>query len=753
MNISNEKSERKIYYKNSSNSCYFAKFIKKKKIARDIFEINLMLELPFTFVPGQYIWLEIIEMKHADPKGNRRPFSISSIPNEKGEITLIINKSDSGFKKSLFNLQRGEEVKIYGPAGISFLLPEDKKVPLVLIGAGVGISSFLCLMRHILQNHLETPFTVFSVNNSKESALYLEEIANLEVVPFCKGFVLLRKLIWKDFEKIPNLQQALFYIAGPADFVTFVSELLKVNGIFEHQMRFEAEYPINNSTKIMHGLFNDMAQNSQTDNSVFVRQNVLLSGISHSSNHIIITDKDGKIIFANAAAEKMTGYRFSEMFNQTPRLWGGLMSKQFYADLWKNNKEGLTTNAEIINRRKDGTIYEVMSHISPIKDVEERVIGFIATEEDITQIKLSESIARKKEKQFLQLTERISEVFLIRELKPLEKILYVSPAFEMIWGVTRKALYKDNKLWNNFVHKDDRKRINEVINRLNNGIEKYDIEYRLQMQDGTIKWIHEQGELISEEAGEKIKVVGVARDITKEKEVDKVKTEFVSLASHQLRTPLTAIVWNLEMLMGSGSENLTAEQQSKLQTIYHCTKHLTELVNDLLNVSRLETGKLKITAELLSFEKFVESVIAEIDTMTENKKCEIIFSKPETEMEKLLIDKELMREVIVNLISNAIKYSNKTTCQIKLKLEKINDEVEFSVRDNGIGIPKEEQSKIFERFFRAENAIKVHGVGSGLGLYLVKMIVEKSGGKIWFESEIGKGTIFYVRMPGTGMRA
>lgn len=251
------------------------------------------------------------------------------------------------------------------------------------------------------------------------------------------------------------------------------------------------------------------------------------------------------------------------------------------------------------------------------------------------------------------------------------------------------------------------------------------------------------------------KIVGtivVFRDITIEKEIDRMKTEFVSLASHQLRTPLTSINWFIEMLINQDAGKLNEQQMGYLKEIYKGSKRMVNLVNDLLNVSRLETGRLKIEPKSTDLVGFIEDAIKEMKPLAKLKKCKIEFKKPKKKISKLPIDKTLLNQVVHNMLTNAVKYSRTKSCSVKVELiSKDAKNYQLSVTDSGIGIPKSEQPRIFEKFFRADDAVQTAAEGSGLGLYVAKMIMDSSGGKIWFESKKGKGTTFYITIPKKGM--
>ncbi|OGF27221.1 hypothetical protein A2331_03560 [Candidatus Falkowbacteria bacterium RIFOXYB2_FULL_34_18] len=252
------------------------------------------------------------------------------------------------------------------------------------------------------------------------------------------------------------------------------------------------------------------------------------------------------------------------------------------------------------------------------------------------------------------------------------------------------------------------------------------------------------------------KIVGgaiILHDITHLKEIDKMKTEFVSVASHQLRTPLTAIKLFTEMLINGDVGELQDRQKQYLGDIYESTTRMVRLVNDLLSLSRLESGRLRVEPVDTNMISFIQSIIEEIVPLASSKNIKIVFEKIVDELPSVAIDPTLMRQVINNLITNAVRYSlGRKEGLVNVNIKKKEKNIEISIKDNGIGIPKEVQSRIFEKFFRADNAIKSETEGTGLGLYVSKMIVESSGGKIWFKSEKNKGTTFFISIPVGGMK-
>ena len=262
------------------------------------------------------------------------------------------------------------------------------------------------------------------------------------------------------------------------------------------------------------------------------------------------------------------------------------------------------------------------------------------------------------------------------------------------------------------------------------------------------------------------KIIGtieVFRDITREKEIDRAKSEFVSLASHQLKTPPTAIKLLTERLLGGKTGTLTEKQKEYLNDIHSENQRSIELVNALLNVSRIEMGAFTIQLSEKNICTVVQSVLYELKSIIDKKQLRI----EEIHQQKnilLLIDEPLFRMVLSNLVINAVNYTaEEGTIHIECKEVnkgealggKVLAENSFVVvvSDTGYGIPKNQQNKLFTKFFRADNAREKQPDGTGLGLYIVKSILDNSGGSVWFTSEENKGTTFYVVIPMTGMKA
>lgn len=247
--------------------------------------------------------------------------------------------------------------------------------------------------------------------------------------------------------------------------------------------------------------------------------------------------------------------------------------------------------------------------------------------------------------------------------------------------------------------------------------------------------------------GKLIGIISILRDITQEHQIDKAKTEFVSLASHQLRTPLTAIKWYTEALFSLSRGPLQKGQKEYLEQIQDGNERMIKLVEALLNASRLEMGPSNIKKKNINLKVLIKNVLNDFHVETNKMKLKI---RTQIQRNFPILNADLghTRMIVQNLLSNAIKYTPKHGhINVKLSFNKNKKNMQLIISDTGCGIPKDQQDKIFTKLFRADNARKKETDGNGLGLYIVKAIVEGMKGKISFKSKENEGTTFFVELP------
>ncbi|HUD10862.1 MAG TPA: ATP-binding protein [Candidatus Saccharimonadia bacterium] len=229
------------------------------------------------------------------------------------------------------------------------------------------------------------------------------------------------------------------------------------------------------------------------------------------------------------------------------------------------------------------------------------------------------------------------------------------------------------------------------------------------------------------------------------KELDRAKDEFISMASHQLRTPLTTIKGYLSMMLEGDAGRLTAPQKEFVGYAFGSSERMVNLISDLLNVSRLSAGRFLIQTKPTDMVQMVADEVRQLETHASGKGIKLIFNAPPEKLPPAQIDENKTRQVIMNFIDNAIYYTQKG--EVRVVLDQTPERVRLEVRDSGIGVPDAAKRKLFSKFFRADNAQTVRPDGTGLGLYLAKRVVEDQGGTIIFSSTEGKGSTFGFELP------
>lgn len=333
-----------------------------------------------------------------------------------------------------------------------------------------------------------------------------------------------------------------------------------------------------------------------------------------------------------------------------------------------------------------------------------------------------------------------------------QNITFVNDAFEALTGWTTPEVIGRNIVEVLPIERDSLDagvKMQQILSRVLNGESyKSDINkpfYNIKKDKTTFPasstitpvWLH----------GKVIGLVKSFRDITREMDIDKTKTEFVSLASHQLRTPLSAINWYTEMLLSGDVGPITEGQEKYLIEVYKGNQRMISLVNALLNVTRMTLGTFVLDPELINVTDLIKDILIEQTADSDRKQLHIETNFSES-MPIIESDAKLLRMVIQNLVSNAIKYTPiGGTIEILLEPDTTKDTFLFTVTDSGVGIPVKQQAQIFGRLFRADNVRTQGTEGNGLGLYIVKAIVDNSGGRVWFESEENRGSAFHVELP------
>ena len=303
-----------------------------------------------------------------------------------------------------------------------------------------------------------------------------------------------------------------------------------------------------------------------------------------------------------------------------------------------------------------------------------------------------------------------------------------------------------------FIHERDKSENASFIEEamLTGEVRRVEDDIMLVARDGNELFVSNSATPIFNAAGKVTSAIIIFRDITKEKELQQTREEFASLATHELRTPIAAIKGHATLLLDGTAGPIAGEQKEFVERIRHSSERLLALVNAMLNVSRLELGRLAIEPVPTYIPDIADTVLDEILPQIKEKKLEIK-KEYDTKLPSVNVDPELTHAIFQNLISNAVKYTPEKG-KISIAIAKQKTDILITVSDTGFGIPKKQQSKIFTKMFRADNVQTKNLEGTGLGLYIVKSVIDQAGGKIWFESAENKGTSFFVVIPLSGMK-
>lgn len=478
----------------------------------------------------------------------------------------------------------------------------------------------------------------------------------------------------------------------------------------------------------------------------------LLSALDQTAL-VSMTNAKGDIIYANEKFVEVSKYSLAELIGQNHRiLKSGHQPQSLFDNLWATISRGKIWRGEIMNKAKDGTLYWVDTSIAPVIGPHGQPDRYISVRFLVTDKKQREDQLEEARAKAEAILASIGEGLLLFDRQG--KVERVNKVGAEMLGYDEQSL--DGRHFVDLIKAidgrgkeipDSQRPLSQALSQ-NKAVTAF-MNYPRKGGKSFPVRINVAPVVLN---GDIIGTIEIFRDITQEQELEKAKDEFVSLTSHQLRTPLTAIRLFGELLADEIAGPLNDQQRDYLDKIQESTERMINLVGDILNVSRIETGRLIVNPQPIDLRLLVKSQMAEIKPLADARSIVLRLRVSKDVPKTVKADRSLLSQVVHNLLTNALRYTSAQGGKVTLAIVKAERCVQISVKDNGIGIPKAVQPRIFERFFRADNASLAVGDGTGLGLYLVKMIMENTGGSVWFESEEGRGTTFYVSIPLSGMR-
>lgn len=487
---------------------------------------------------------------------------------------------------------------------------------------------------------------------------------------------------------------------------------------------------------------------------------------------LVVTDTNGTIVWANQAYSELTGYTLNEAIgSQIGVLKSGRQDASFYEKMWKSIKNGEKWSGMLINRRKDGSEYYEEMEIRPVIDASDDITHFVAVKRNITERKVLQDQLQKSETQKKTIVNNLTE--LMAELKeitkaldharsqmhamldattegmmllsPTNEVLRINKSFERMFSVREKEVrnryfLENAEHWNRVFRDDsvvqdilDESKCDTFDDRI--FVQKWPAKRELQVYSASV--VNAEDELLGR--------LMVFRDVSREREVERLKSEFVSLVTHEFRTPLTSIKGYTEMMLDGDTGRLSSEQRDFLETVLRNANHLSELVEELLDVSRIEAGAIKLNIQEIDIVPVIEDIVDRMRPQLEKKNQRLSIETPR-DVPKVSADEMRTAQIILNLVSNAHKYTP-SGGDIVISVEPEDEYLLVDVKDNGIGLSQEEQEKIFSKFFRAENPETIKEGGTGLGLWITRSLVEMQGGEVSVDSNLGEGSTFSFTIP------
>jgi PAS domain S-box-containing protein len=494
---------------------------------------------------------------------------------------------------------------------------------------------------------------------------------------------------------------------------------------------------------------------------------------------MLFADFQGNILDANDKFLDILGYTRAE-FTRNQIRWDLITPYEHQAkDLEAINylRENFEINPwEKEYYRKDGSRVSILIGAALLPNSDNQTICVVI---DISDRKIVERALQDSEERFRQLAQSIDAVFWIMGLDRRSWV-YVSPAYAKIWGRNYIDLYTNADIWLDTIHPDDRSRVIEALPQQVTG--DFNQEYRIVRPDGEIRWIHDRAFPMQSDNSQVYLIAGIAEDITTRKiseaqlqqsndqliRITRMKDEFLANMSHELRTPLNAILGMAEGLQDDVFGPLNEQQIKSIQTIERSGNHLLALINDILDLSKVESGQVELAFSSIAVPMLIQTSLSFIRQQARKKQIQIETQIPPN-LPYIVVDQLRINQVLINLLNNAVKFTpqgGKITVEVNypcpplghslgninptlLQLSDLSDAdfLRIAIIDTGIGIAAENINKLFQPFIQIDSALNRQYEGTGLGLALVKRLVELHGGHIHVTSEVGQGSCFVFDLP------
>ncbi|NJD54420.1 MAG: PAS domain S-box protein [Candidatus Methanoperedens sp.] len=488
-------------------------------------------------------------------------------------------------------------------------------------------------------------------------------------------------------------------------------------------------------------------------------KNYLLKAIASSTEGITIADEKDRYLYVNAAYARIFGYAREDFIGET---WRKITPSEIIPQTEKGLKDTLKNKeigifkGEVPGFTKDGGIIPTEVIATGIWDENGNYTGHICTVRDISEKKQAENDLKESEKKFRTIFEGTDVGIALFEWNG--RFIANNPALQKILGFGSQELNYDliNELTQPEDFKADLELYREMIAGKRDG---YQIEKRFIRKDGITIWGLLTISLVKEDDNQPRFIICMLEDITERKNAEgillenerlmysnKVKNEFLAHMSHELRTPLTSIIGFSQLLKRRINGELNAKQELYVDNVITSGKFLLNLINDILDLSKIEAQKLELFIEQISVDEVIDETLEILKEQAVSHNIRMVKNK-EPGLDFIRADRQRLKQVLFNLISNALKFSEEEGGIVIVSVMKSGNMAQFSISDTGIGIKDEDLGKLFRKFEQLDSGYTRKSKGTGLGLAISKQLVELHGGKITVESKYGQGSIFTFTIP------
>jgi PAS domain S-box-containing protein len=476
-----------------------------------------------------------------------------------------------------------------------------------------------------------------------------------------------------------------------------------------------------------------------------------------------LVSPEGRFLEVNRALCDILGYTEDELLAKTFQDLTYPDDLEADADLAQQLLANEITTYQVEKRYlcEDGRFAWVRMTVSLVHDAKDDPLYFVYQMQDITPYKAAGAALREAEARYRTLVEQIPAVVYVDPAGALGSPLYVSPRVETLLGYAPDEWLAAHNLWIDRLHAEDRERVLAELARVNETGESLSLEYRLLARDDREVWVRDEVALVRDERGTPKYWQGFMVDITDRKraeedlraakeaaeEASRLKSAFLRMATHELRTPLTIVSGYVELLAGSTAARLTQDEREFIDIAQAGTKTLSRLVDDLLDLARIEAGRLDLAIRPVDVGEAIRQVHRMVSVQAAAKGIETAVSV-EPDLPLIAADPDRLTQILLNLVGNAVKFTEQG--HILSTVRKVSEGVEISVTDTGIGIAPEAQTAIFDEFRQADASTTRKFGGTGLGLAIAKRLVEMQSGTLRVESTVGVGSTFTLWLHAAG---